>query len=556
MLELLTDVIIIGGGGAACRAAIEAADSGASVVLVTKLTPTKAGATCYPVAEMAGYNAGNPVICHDVEKHYMDIVSAGQGMADPKLAAIVASKAPNTIEQLEKWGVHYERENGDYYIFKSCFSNYPRTHVIRGHGEPIVSAMLKQIQMRPQIKIISDGTVIGLLMHNGFCRGAWGYITAGEKFIIHSGAVVMATGGSTQAFERNLSPNDVTGDGYSLGFEAGADLVNMEFMQIGIGFVKPVTNIFNGYIWAGLPTLVNGFGTAFLDRYVPPQITARDVMYEHRKHFPFSSSDHSKYLEIAIQGEIADGRGTENNAVIVDLSNLTDDYVKNIKDDCGIHHMWPVTREYLGSKGVDVMNTPMEICCFAHAINGGLKIDENAMTTIPGLFAAGEVAGGPHGADRLGGNMMVTCQVFGAIAGARAAIWAVLNRADKIGKDSNSEAKEYLLRKNINAWGMMKELQKINQRNLLVGRTESGLNQVLETVKLINSQIESSPCGNQVELDNFALHSELQVTNFIAYAARLRKESRGSHHRSDYEQRDETFCKPQILNNTMKDIQL
>ena len=108
----------------------------------------------------------------------MDIVSAGQGMADPKLAAIVASKAPNTIEQLEKWGVHYERENGDYYIFKSCFSNYPRTHVIRGHGEPIVSAMLKQIQMRPQIKIISDGTVIGLLMHNGFCRGAWGYITA------------------------------------------------------------------------------------------------------------------------------------------------------------------------------------------------------------------------------------------------------------------------------------------------------------------------------------------------------------------------------------------
>ena len=84
MLELLTDVIIIGGGGAACRAAIEAADSGASVVLVTKLTPTKAGATCYPVAEMAGYNAGNPVICHDVEKHYMDIVSAGQGMADPQ----------------------------------------------------------------------------------------------------------------------------------------------------------------------------------------------------------------------------------------------------------------------------------------------------------------------------------------------------------------------------------------------------------------------------------------------------------------------------------------
>ena len=548
LLELKVDVLVIGGGGAACRAAIEAADSGAHVLLVSKRPLRVAGATSYPVAEMAGYNAGNPQLRGDVEKHFVDMVEAGQGMANPQLAMIVAADAPKTVETLERWGVEYEREGSGYYLFKSCFSNTARTHVIRGHGKSIAAAMVRQIELRPQIKVLDDGTVIGLLMKDGVCCGGWGYLATGERFTVHAGAVVMATGGVSQAFQRNLNPADVTGDGYSLGFEAGADLVNMEFMQIGMGFSHPVVNIFNGYIWAGKPTVRNAQGEAFLGRYLSAGLLAEDVMCEHRRHFPFSTSDHAMYLETSIHSEIMGGNGTEHGGVVVDLTHMTDAYVNALEDDCGIHHMWPVARDYLREKGVDPLQTPLEICCFAHAINGGLNTDRDAMTTVPGLFAAGETAGGPHGADRLGGNMMVTCQVFGAIAGRQAALWSMARHGEKQGSDPLKEEKECLLRKNINVYSMENRLRAATQRHLLVNRSAAGMEEVLALVRTLEEEIAAAETGDGRRIENFGLRSQLQSVGLIAHAALRRKESRGSHHRLDYPQKDEKYNAPYVIN--------
>ena len=542
------DVLIIGGGGAACRAAIEAADSGAQVLVVSKRPLTKAGATSHPVAEMAGYNAGDPRIPGDIEKHFEDMVLAGQGMADPALAAILAVDAPKTIEKLEGWGVRYEKENGAEYVFKSCFSSHPRTHVVRGHGEPIISAIVKQIRRRPQIKIVDDGTVMGLLMRDGCCCGAWGYRSNGERFIVRAGAVVMASGGVSQAFQRNLNPTDVTGDGYALGYEAGADLINMEFMQIGIGFSHPVVNIFNGYIWAGKPGLKNAHGQDFLEQYLPDKLTSDAVMYEHRQHFPFSTSDGSKHLEMAIHSEIEKGNGTAQGGVMVDLTNMTDACVQSLPDDCGLHHMWPIAREHMLAKGVDLLKTPVEICCFAHAINGGLNIDRNAMTTLPGLFAAGEVAGGPHGADRLGGNMMVTCQVFGAIAGRQAALWAIAGNAKMAGADALQEQTERLLRKNINVYILKEKLQHTTQKYLLVNRTAQGLERVSECISSIQGEISAAQAGDAVRLENFELNSMLRSVQMIANAAMNREESRGSHHRLDHPDRNNECSAPIVIN--------
>ena len=180
MDHIITDVLIVGGGGAACRAAIAASDAGADVFMATKKMPGKGGATTFPVAEMAGYNAADPSTQGDIEGHYQDIVNAGKGMADEKLARILAEEAPATIKTLESWGLEFGKEDGRYYIFQSCFSSAARTHVIRGHGEPIVAVMKRQIAGRSSIKVASGITVIELIMKDGVCSGAWGIDEEGK----------------------------------------------------------------------------------------------------------------------------------------------------------------------------------------------------------------------------------------------------------------------------------------------------------------------------------------------------------------------------------------
>lgn len=543
---LTTDVLVIGGGMAGCRAAIAAADYGGSVVLATKMPLNNGGASTFPVAEMAGYNAGDPDIPGDVEKHYEDIVNAGQGMANPLLARILAENAPGTIAELEKWGVVFEKEGDGYYIFKSCFATSPRTHVIRGHGEPIVKAMSGQIQLRSNINVADDLTVLELDVRDGRCCGAWAIKTDGTFVHISAGAVVIASGGATQVFTRNLNPKDVSGDGYALAYDAGAELINMEFMQSGIGFSHPIVNMFNGYIWAAHPKLHNNVNEQFLGKYLPKGITQEHVMDEHRRHFPFSSSDDSKYLEVGIQKEIRAGGGSPNRGIYADLRHLTDDYIRSINDDCGLHHMWYIARDYMREKGVDLNSQIVEIAVFAHAINGGVNIDESASSTLPGLYAAGEAAGGPHGADRLGGNMMVTCQVFGKIAGENAAKWAAQNKAATYSNMQPSEKIMQILHKRLDNEILIKELQEINQNNLLVCRSEESLSRVLQFTENAAHELETAKTQDGIDTDNFRLYAMLLSSRLMAKAALQRKESRGSHFREDYPQKDSLESKPVV----------
>lgn len=543
---LTTDVLVIGGGMAGCRAAIAAADYGGSVVLATKMPLNNGGASTFPVAEMAGYNAGDPDIPGDVEKHYEDIVNAGQGMANPLLARILAENAPGTVAELEKWGVVFEKEGDGYYIFKSCFATSPRTHVIRGHGEPIVKAMSGQIQLRSNINVADDMTVLELDVRDGRCCGAWAIKTDGTFVHISAGAVVIASGGATQVFTRNLNPKDVSGDGYALAYDAGAELINMEFMQSGIGFSHPIVNMFNGYIWAAHPKLHNNLNEQFLGKYLPKGMTQEHVMDEHRRHFPFSSSDDSKYLEVGIQKEIRAGGGSPNRGIYADLRHLTDDYIRSINDDCGLHHMWYIARDYMREKGVDLNSQIVEIAVFAHAINGGVNIDESASSTLPGLYAAGEAAGGPHGADRLGGNMMVTCQVFGKIAGENAAKWAAQNKAATYSNMQPSEKIMQVLHKRLDNEILIKELQEINQNNLLVCRSEESLSRVLQFTEDAAHELETAKTQGGIDTDNFRLYAMLLSSRLMAKAALQRKESRGSHFREDYPQKDSLESKPAV----------
>jgi L-aspartate oxidase len=407
-----------------------------------------------------------------------------------------------------------------------------------------MKAMMRQMEKREGIHVLPDVTIIELIVVHDRCRGAWGFDKDGELIKISAGAVVLAAGGATQVFQKNMNPEDVSGDGYLLGYMSGAELTNMEFMQAGIGFSFPFVSMFNAYIWAAHPRLGDKDGKEFLSRFIPSPLDTESVMDEHRKHFPFSSGDISKYLEIAIQKQINSGSTSTHGGVLCDLTHFSPEYINAIPDDCGLHHMWPIARDYMLGKGVDLLKDKTEISVFAHAINGGVRIDEQAASTLPGLFAAGEVAGGPHGADRLGGNMMVACQVFGDIAGTNAAKFAKqLGVGDT--NDGNAERPSerliFLLEKQYDTEAAIAKLQKLNQEKLLITRSEESLGQVLAFAADEVERIKQAPDSARANLDVFRLLSLICATQLMARAAKDRKESRGSHYREDYPVLDPKF---------------
>jgi L-aspartate oxidase len=546
------DVIIVGGGGAACRAAIAAADSGARVAIVVKGRLGRCGATAYKVAEMAGFNVADGQVdpVDSPEKHYDDIMAAAQGMADPQLARIVAEEAPLALKSLEGWGVAFEREGQQYLEFLGCFATRPRTHVIKGHGEPIIRALVREIEKR-KIPVYEESLVTNLFLQDGECIGVGLLNRLGQYRTCAAGAVVLATGGAGQLFKRNMNPLDICGDGYRLGYETGAELINMEFMQAGIGISHPIMNLFNAWVWTVHPQLTNAEGKSFLSDYLPAGLSQEDVMDVHAGHFPFSSSDNSRYIELAVQTELAEGRGTPEQGVNLDFRRVTSAYLESLPPDSAFRKMWPITREFLLARGVDVMRQPLQIACFAHAINGGLRMDAQGATTIPGLYAAGEVAGGPHGADRLGGNMLVTCQVFGVRAGSSAARYARENTRRKIPAPLATEEERKLREycgKILPAQGLKDGLQAAAQSGLLIRRSEQGLRSFLDTIAAIRREVDRAPDSERYSWEAWELGSLLRAGEIMARAALARRESRGGHFRADFPQHDDIhFGKPLVI---------
>jgi len=310
-------------------------------------------------------------------------------------------------------------------------------------------------------------------------------------------------------------------------------------MQAGLGIVYPINSLLNQWIWSGYPKLFNKENREFLRNYLPENIDEKLCMKDKSLHYPFTSRDNSRYIDVAIHSEINNGRGTEHNGIYLDLSDLS----INSSDDPVYRQMLPFTLEWLSEKGLYPFHQSIEIANFGHAINGGLLIDEHAETSIHGLFAAGEVAGGPHGADRLGGNMLVTCQVFGARAGKFSALYSKKRKAyPKIEEDYITNMKYHifiLLKKDINESFLRQELQKTLNKCLLVKRSSKSLETSLDEIKKIKKYINQADSSEKMNSCNLELMNLLIVGELMATAAILRRESRGSHFRLDFQERDD-----------------
>ncbi len=544
--ETRTDVLVVGSGGAALRAALDAQAGGASVTVAIKGEFRRSGATFHSVAEVGAFNvpdgAGDPGDSPDV--FLDDILTAGQGMSDPRLSAILANEAEEALHFLESYGVHFERageeEGAPYLTFKACFSTRPRSHVIKDHFKPIVKALGGEATRRG-LSAMDRLMIVDLIVRDGSCLGAIALDREGGVVVIRAKATILTTGGASQLFRTNLYPSDITGDGYAMAHRAGAHLVNMEFMQAGVSILDPFVNLFGNYLWDAAPNLTDRAGLPLLDDYLPQGLTRAEVIDAKQGHFPFSSSDISRYVEISIQKAINQGRGSDLGGVMLDFRDSDMDAI--LADNSrSIARMWPLTYDWYKQRGTDLLKDQVQVTCSAHAINGGLRIDRDAQSNVKGLFAAGEVAAGPHGADRLGGNMSVTCQVFGGRAGRAAA-----QRAAEIGHPELADPladSVVLSARERKAGGedlavLRRELQDAANRNLLIIRDAAGL----QAMKAACADLkERLPAAAVETVDDMVRAIELRnlvtVGDLMATAGLERRESRGSHYREDFPRSD------------------
>ena len=399
------DVLIIGCGGAGIRAAIEAHDAGADVIIINKTKAGYSGSTFYPLSMPWGImTAGNNE--KDQADFYNDILEASCGCLNKKLTEVLVRESYDRYLELCNYGIKFRAlsDNNE----KPCFGNRPR-------GAQLISVdnarncLFQQLKHR-NIRIIDNLYVFDILVHENTCFGALGTDDTDNIKVILSKTTIMATGGAENLWQYNLVTSDVAGDGYAMAVRHGAWLMNMEFIQFIPGLVNPVAKInFHHPTLVSLPAVRNYKGDEFLDRYLPEEITVEKCVTERARHGPFSCEDSSKYFDIAICSE----ETNENNGVYGAELIYNDLFYNDEK-----HGLW---REFLSSRGIDTKKESIRIYPHCQGFNGGIVIDENCSTDIENLYASGECAGGPHGANRIGGNAILATQVFGKIAGEQAA---------------------------------------------------------------------------------------------------------------------------------------
>jgi fumarate reductase (CoM/CoB) subunit A len=549
--ELEVDVIVVGGGGAGLRAAYDAAAAGAKVVLILKGRVTASGATAFGVAELAGFavpdGAGDPLDSPQV--HYDDIMRAGQGCNDARLVRILVDEAISAADDLERWGVEFilDPNTSKPLVAMGDFASRPRNRKIYHHGKPITVALKAEIE-KLGVTVIHHAAVMDLLRDDGGVNGVLAVTAEGKSITVRAGATVLATGGAGQMFNLSLMPPDITGDGYALGYRAGATMVNMEYMQAGFGTIEPALNMISAWLWAFCPKFADAQGRVLLDGLLPQGVTPEQVMKAKVKHYPFSSSDDSRWLEIAAKNAMRDGRMTRPGGFLMDLRDV-DEAVLPKGSDLAV--MWPISKQWLLKRHIDIAAEPLQIGLFGHSINGGLVISEHCESTVPGLFAVGETAGGPYGADRLGGNMLLNCQVFGKRAGRRAA---------EVGRQRRAHAAKHLsvpslahLERSTGATPVKdatRQIKQIMTDGTLVVRNERGLEHAAHQLDALREEIETgrfgvASLGDMIELNEAS--NMIETGTMMVAAAKIRKETRGSHYREDFPSTDPAMARPFMI---------
>jgi fumarate reductase (CoM/CoB) subunit A len=504
-------VLVIGSGGAGVRAAIEASQHG-DTVLISKTIVGKGG--CTTMAE-GGFNA----VMRDEDScgiHFEDTMKGGAFLNDPELVNILVKEAPLRMGDLIRWGAVFDFTDADE-VAQRPFGGqrFPRTCYAGDRtGHEMITTLVERLDAT-DVTTLQEFTVIDLLKDGDQVIGAMALDEKGNLVILKADSTILATGGGTKVYDISTNSSSGTGDGYAVGYRAGAELIDMEMIQFHpTGAVFPydargrlVTEAVRGE--GGL--LLNNQGERFMKKYDPQrmELSTRDVVAR------------------AIATEIQNGRGSPNGGVYLDVTHLPREQIET---------RLPVMLEQFLKYGVDIRTTPMEVAPTAHHIMGGHRITPECRTTLPGLFACGEVAGGVHGANRLGGNALAETQVFGRRAGDAAGreekrqkkvdvaqITRQQERLDRFMTGTKSPARIRML------------LQQAMWDGANIFRNGTDLKKALAaTGVLADKPLRAETPRNLAEcctVENMCL-----VASLICRSALIREESRGAHVRKDIPQ--------------------
>ncbi|MBC8133932.1 MAG: fumarate reductase/succinate dehydrogenase flavoprotein subunit [Deltaproteobacteria bacterium] len=567
------DVIVIGAGGAGLRAAIEASAAGASVGLICKSLLGKAH-TVMAEGGMAAAMAN--VDDRDSWKvHFADTMRGGQYVNNWRMAELHAQEAPARVRELESWGAVFDRTK-DGKILQRNFGGhrYPRlAHV----GDRTGLEMIRTLQdhgIHQGIQVYMEHTVTTLLKDGDRVAGAFGYDRErGYPRIFRAGAEVMATGGIGRAYKITSNSWEYTGDGHSLAYQAGADLMDMEFIQFHpTGMVWP-PSVRGILVTEGVRgeggVLRNSEGKRFMFDDIPenyrgqtadnPEEGWRYTQGDKNARRPpeLLTRDH---VARCIMREVRDGRGSPHGGVFLDIAWIKEK-LPNAREH--IKKKLPsMYHQFMQLAELDITAEPMEVGPTTHYVMGGVRVDgDTQMSTVPGLFAAGEVAAGLHGANRLGGNSLSDLLVFGKRAGESAAKFAKERGVGQIRVDQVEAARKTLLAPFERAaagaspegpYQVQYELQDLMQDKVGIVRNEKDMMTALEGIDVLKKRAEKVGVGGNREY-NPGWHTALDLPNLlvcseaVARSAIERRESRGGHFREDFEQKDPNFATFNII---------
>ncbi|MFQ5913238.1 MAG: fumarate reductase/succinate dehydrogenase flavoprotein subunit [Nitrospinota bacterium] len=545
------DVLVVGAGGAGLRAAIEASAQGTSVGLVCKSLLGKAHTVMAEGGIAAAMGSVDPE--DDWRVHFRDTMRGGKMLSQWRMAQIHAEEAPDRVRELEAWGALFDR-TPEGRILQRPFGGH-RYRRLCHVGDRTGLEMIRTLQDRGVhmgIDVYMECTITHLLKDGGRIAGALGYWRESGRFVVfRSKAVVLATGGIGMAYKITSNSWEYTGDGMALAYNAGAELIDMEFVQFHpTGMIWP-PGVMGILVTEGVRGdggyLKNNQGERFMFRYIPDMFRSETAETEEEADRWLAGDKTARrtpdlltrdVVARAILNEAQQGRGSPHGGAYLDISHKPADYIKK--------KLPSMYTQFTELADVDITRQPMEVGPTTHYMMGGVRVDaESAAATVPGLFAAGEAAGGLHGANRLGGNSLSDLLVFGRRAGLSAAEYAKdLNPAPSVDNAEVDRATAEVLASFERTDGedpfrVHRDLREMMQNDVGIIRNEEGLKRGLEKLMEFRERIGRARAqGSRLYNPGWHLVQDLEnmvdTCEAIARSAVRRKESRGAHTRDDH----------------------